>query len=392
MPEERRPEAALPPRDASAQARRPRDARLDALRGLALATIFVNHVPGNLFEAATLRNFGFSDAAEAFVLMAGVSAGLAYGPAFRPGGDPWAGLWRVWGRAWTLYLVHLLVTAAALGIATGLAVWANMPGLLRVNRLDVLLDRPLDALAGLPLLLFQVGYADILPVYAALLLAAPAILWLGWRAPRALLVGSVALWLAAGELRLNMPTWPAPGGWLLSPFSWQVLFAVGALTGLRTREGCRLVPARGWLVALAAAFLGLALGARMIPAVGDRLGDGLGVLSDAGLPWTLTAFHKTWETAPRLLHALALAYLLSALPAVRRACEASWAAPLRLMGRHALPVFALGSVLAYVVQGIKTETGASPLLDGLMLGSGLLLQLALAWARDRTRGLARTAA
>jgi hypothetical protein len=384
----RPPEAATPHED-PAGTRRARDARLDALKGLALATIFVNHVPGNFLEAATLRNFGFSDAAEAFVLMAGMSAGLAYGPAFRPGGAPWAGLWRVWGRAWAIYLVHLLVTVAALSVAAGLALWADLPGLLLVNRVEMLLDRPLEALAGLPLLRFQVGYADILPIYAALLLVAPAILWLGWRAPRALLGGSVALWLAAGELRLNLPTSPDPAGWLLSPFSWQVLFVVGALAGLRAREGRRLVPARGWLVALAAAVLALALLWRVVPAVGSRMGHGLSLLSEAGAPWTLTAFHKTWETAPRLLHALALAYLLSALPVVRRACESRWAGPLRLMGRHALPVFALGSVLAFAIQGIKTETGAVPLLDGLMLGGGLLLQLALAWARDRTRGLGR---
>ncbi len=99
---EARPPGAAAPHDAPARTSRGRDARLDALRGLALATIFVNHVLGTVLEAATLRNFGFSDAAEAFVLMAGVSAGLAYGPAFRRGGEPWAGLWCVWGRAWTL--------------------------------------------------------------------------------------------------------------------------------------------------------------------------------------------------------------------------------------------------------------------------------------------------
>ena len=47
-------------------------------RGLALVMIFINHVPGTVFEAYTNRNFGFSDAAEAFVFMSGVAAGLAY--------------------------------------------------------------------------------------------------------------------------------------------------------------------------------------------------------------------------------------------------------------------------------------------------------------------------
>ena len=55
-----------------------RDPRLDVLRGLSLVMIFINHVPGNVYEKFTSRNFGFSDAAEGFVLMSGIAAGLAY--------------------------------------------------------------------------------------------------------------------------------------------------------------------------------------------------------------------------------------------------------------------------------------------------------------------------
>ena len=66
-----------------------RDLRLDVFRGLALVMIFINHVPGTVYENFTNRNFGLSDAAEGFVLMSGVAAGLAYSPLFRapPGGQ-----------------------------------------------------------------------------------------------------------------------------------------------------------------------------------------------------------------------------------------------------------------------------------------------------------------
>ncbi|TIU43573.1 MAG: hypothetical protein E5W17_02005, partial [Mesorhizobium sp.] len=46
-----------------------RDTRIDVLRALALLTIFVDHVPGTVFENWTYKNFGFSGAAEAFVLI-----------------------------------------------------------------------------------------------------------------------------------------------------------------------------------------------------------------------------------------------------------------------------------------------------------------------------------
>ena len=65
----------------------PRDHRIDWLRGLALATIFINHMPGNRFEFWTPRNFGFSDSAEVFVLLAGVAlpSALAFFKRFENG-------------------------------------------------------------------------------------------------------------------------------------------------------------------------------------------------------------------------------------------------------------------------------------------------------------------
>ena len=48
----------------------PRDYRIDFFRGLALISIFVNHIPGNFYSNFTHRNFGLSDAAELFVLLA----------------------------------------------------------------------------------------------------------------------------------------------------------------------------------------------------------------------------------------------------------------------------------------------------------------------------------
>ena len=68
-------------------ARTARDPRLDVLRGLCLVMIFINHVPGNALEVLTTRNFGFSDAAEGFVMMSGIAAGIAYGPDFRAPGS-----------------------------------------------------------------------------------------------------------------------------------------------------------------------------------------------------------------------------------------------------------------------------------------------------------------
>jgi hypothetical protein len=49
-------------------------------------------------------------------------------------------------------------------------------------------------------------------------------------------------------------------------------------------------------------------------------------------------------------------------------------------------------VLSLALQTVKTVTGADPLLDGLMLGTGLVALWALAWALTKTaelKGVAR---
>src|ERR1700691_724980 len=86
----------------------PRDARVDVLRGMALFMIFIDHVPGNLLSLVTLRNFGFADAAELFVLLAGFASMAAYGGSFsRDGIVP--GLRRVLLRCLHLYFFQALL-------------------------------------------------------------------------------------------------------------------------------------------------------------------------------------------------------------------------------------------------------------------------------------------
>ena len=60
-----------------------RDLRIDACRGIALWCIFLDHIPNNVGSWLTLRNYGFSDAAEVFMFVSGVTCALAYGKARR---------------------------------------------------------------------------------------------------------------------------------------------------------------------------------------------------------------------------------------------------------------------------------------------------------------------
>ena len=365
-----------------------RDARLDMFRGVALVMIFINHVPGTIYENFTSRNFGFSDAAEAFVFMSGLAAGLAYSPRFRSGSF-WLATTKVWARARQLYFVHLTITMLSLAIFAAAALWFGQSDVLTRNNIARLFTQPLATIIGIPLLTHQLGYLNILPLYITLLLVTPALLWIGQRRPLLLLGASVALWAVAGQFRLNLPNYPNQGGWFFNPLSWQLLFVTGLLCGAAMKQGRRFFPRTRLLFGLTLAWVILVLLWVKLPAVGG-LGQGvLNALGKAGAPFYITWFDKTFLTLPRLTHALALFYVMASISAVRGFARTAWAAPFRLLGQQGLPIFAFGTVLSMALQAIKNPLPNDPLIDGLLLGGGLLLQLALAWTLTRTAQMAR---
>ena len=366
-----------------------RDPRLDMFRGLALVMIFINHVPGTVYENFTSRNWGFSDAAEGFVFMSGLAAGLAYSNGFRSG-NLWSATARVWARARQLYFVHIAITMLSLAIFAGAALWLDLPQVLLKNNIGPIFSQPLGALIGIPLLSHQLGYLNILPLYAVLLLVTPLVIMVGLRQPWLMLAVSVALWCAAGQFRLNIPSFPNSGGWFFNPFSWQLLFVVGLLSGTAMKVGKSFIPFNRALFALASGFVLLVLFWVRIPALGEAGRGVLGALSKAGAPFYLVWFDKTFLAAPRLLHALALFYTLGHWGIMRRLAASPLAAPFRLLGRQGLAVFATGTVLSMALQVAKTGRDPEPLFDGLLLGGGIVLLLALAWILSATAQLRRS--
>lgn len=382
--------AAFTPRVETVERPGGRDARLDMFRGLALVMIFINHVPGNFYENLTSRNFGFSDAAEAFVFMSGLAAGLAYSGRFATG-PLWPAIARVWARARHLYFVHLTITVIALAIFAAAAAWFGLYQVLESNNIAPLFQQPLEVMIGLPLMTHQLGYLNILPLYITLLLATPGIIMLGRRWPVPTLIGSIVMWLLAGQFRLNLPNYPIPGGWFFNPLSWQLLFTIGLLSGMAMKQSQRFVPRLDWLLRLCAGFIVLVVVWMKVPAVGDAGRHVLDFFSRLGVPYYMTWFDKTYLALPRLLHALALFYVVGSLPIMRQLAESRWVAPLRLMGRQGLAVFATGTVLSLFLQAVKAGITADFWLDTLLIGGGLAGLVLLAYVLTRTQEMSRPA-
>ncbi|BCH31057.1 membrane protein [Mesorhizobium sp. L-8-10] len=357
-----------------------RDTRIDVLRALALLTIFVNHVPGTVFEHVTYRNFGFSDAAEAFVLISGISIVLAYGGKFKPGSRLVTTL-RMWRRAGVLYASHIVTTMTALAIFAVAAVHASRPELLVEINIGPVISDTARALVGIVTLGHQIGYNNILSLYAALIVMSPVFL-LAARASPALALGlSGGLWLVAGIWQIAPPNYPEAGFWFLNPLSWQFLFMIGIVGRMHVAQGGRISADRR-LVWLAAAYVVISLAWVHSPLWGR----------DAwlGLPAVLTGFDKTFLSLPRLLHILAVAYLLAtAAPNLLRTRIDH---PLAILGKRSLPVFIAGTVVAMVAQVVKQLAPASLALDTLLIASGIGIQFALAYYLEWLAGLGKRTA
>lgn len=363
-----------------------RDHRIDMLRGLALVMIFINHIPETAWEHFTSRNFGFSDAAEGFVLMSGIAAGLAYGAVYLRGTPSMAEVLRPWRRAVTLWWVHCVIIFCVLAF---FIILFDQPGIERMaydRNVLVAVQDPARLTVAMATLGHHFAYADILPLYIVLMLAAPLLLFACARYPRAAIIGSIALWLCVGVLRIRIPTWPTENGWAFNPMSWQLLFVAGILTGMALRQGRRFLPVNRWAFWLAIGYLLFAAVWSLVPVVAKWGGHTLWLLYEyAGVPSLFTAFDKTYVSMPRLLHILALAYVLSVLPFVKTLSVQRFTAPLSLMGRNSLPVFAVGSVLAYVGQLTKALQPQSALLDAVLIMSGLAVLYLVALLREKQR-------
>jgi hypothetical protein len=358
-----------------------RDLRIDFFRGLALIFIFIDHVPDNKLANFTLRNFGFADAAEVFVLLAGFSAVLAYGRTFEAEGFP-AGSARVWRRARDVYFWHLgLLIVCGFGLTLAAQVLAQ-PTYVDGLKLHLFAEAPARALALGAALINQPNLLNILPLYVVLLAVwAPALLWLIVRAPLAAVALSVAIWAIANIYGLNLPSHQHPEGWVFNPFAWQLLMTLGAVAARSSLKAqVRHVPA---LAALAGAYLVFAFAFvapwTLIPGWESYLlfpKDALGSLDRIYLP--------VW----RVLNILALGYLALVLVAHDgRWLRQSWATAIANCGRHSLQIFCLATVLSMSGWVFLLQVGHSGGAQALVNVVGIALLLATAWALSERKRL-----
>lgn len=346
---------------------------IDFWRGFALVAILISHIPGNVLGVLTPRNFGFSDSAELFVFLSGVSVYLAYGEKWRRNRGAGAALAR---RTLTLYLAHVVLTGAALALfycANSLT--PNDLLSAEAGRATPFLD-PLRGMLGLLALTHQVAYFNILPLYIVLMATAPLLLALAGRGRAAMLAVSAAIYIAARAAGWNLPSWPEPGGWYFNPFSWQFIFALGIFCGAALRgEG----------VPYHAGALGFSKGFTLVSAliVSNVFGLAPGLVDAAGayLDWD-----KSELGVVRILDFVTLAYSIHFSKVTLHVRETRFFAFLAVLGRNALPVFCAASLFSAIGQILAETALASPLVDIVFVAWALVLLHRVARLVDRPGG------
>src|SRR5450432_1603472 len=85
-----------------------RDVRLDLFLGIANWFIFLDHIPNNFVNWLTVRNFGFSGAADLFIFISGYTASISYARIMLERGFI-VGATRLFKRAWQLYIAYAVL-------------------------------------------------------------------------------------------------------------------------------------------------------------------------------------------------------------------------------------------------------------------------------------------
>ena len=354
-----------------------RDLRLDFFRGLALFSIFVDHLPDNMVAQFTLQTVMFGDAAEVFILISGYTAGMVYGRAMERQGFLIAAV-RVSHRVWQLYVAHVFLFVIFMALMAYTVQALNSSLYAEESQAADFLSDPGVAVVKALTLQFQPAYMDILPLYIVLLAVLPFAL-IGFRFwPRVVLIASFALWLAVQiDGRIALSAYPGPNRvWTFNPFGWQALFFLGAWLGWRGAGGAVRWLDRRWLLRLTAGFALAAFVIRLSWTL-HGLYPPIPALASGKALWLFLS--KEDLGLLRFASVLAVALLVARLVAPQArflAGRVAW--PFVICGRHSLHIFCLGILLAVMGHLVLNESFGHVLMQLAVSAVGIGIMVAVA--------------
>ena len=319
-----------------------RDLRLDLFRGIANWAIFLDHIPDNVVNWITTRNYGFSDAADLFVFISGYTASFVYARMMLERGFI-VGATRLTKRVWQLYVAHIILFVIYIASISYLALRFGDSEMINEFNVAGLVDNATETLRQGLFLRFKPLNLDVLPLYIVLMGLFPPVLWFMLRKPDLTMVLSIILWLTARHLGLNLNAYPA-GQWYFNPYCWQVLFVFGAWCAMGgARRSGKLInsPITLWVCFAYLAFALVMTMAGRFPTLGGLFPE-----------WLFSAFNPNDKTnlAPyRFIHFVVIVILvIRFVPKDWPGLEWKIFDPVIVCGQQSLAVFCVGVFLSFV--------------------------------------------
>jgi hypothetical protein len=319
-----------------------RDLRLDLFRGIANWAIFLDHIPDNVVNWITTRNYGFSDAADLFVFISGYTASFVYARMMLERGFL-VGATRLTKRVWQLYVAHIILFVIYIASISYLALRFGDSEMINEFNVAGLVDNATETLRQGLFLRFKPLNLDVLPLYIVLMGLFPPVLWFMLRKPDLTMVLSIVLWLTARHFGLNLNAYPA-GQWYFNPYCWQVLFVFGAwcaMGGARRSMTLINAPITLWLCLGYMLFALVMTMAGRFPTLGGMFPE-----------WLFSAFNPNDKTnlAPyRFLHFVVIVILvIRFVPKDWPGLEWKGFDPIIVCGQQSLAVFCVGVFLSFV--------------------------------------------
>lgn len=385
---------------------------VDWLRGVALTMVLVDHMDLTVFSWGvggfrnwTLMGLGFSDAAQWFVFLSGVSFALACAVKLA---EP-SGWWRV--QRWMLWRAAVIYAAMMLTAVLVAGLGRYQLGHFAINVYQSLLPTEQRGWQGVWRLLSlqEHPYAlGILCLYVVVLPLLPSWLWLWQRCWPAAAAITVLVYAVVPAGRGDwQPAWVIglPGqGWGFNPWAWQLLYCLGAVVGsvvVRARRSRRSLTFRWqwhgcWLV------LSLGLVAwGLVVHKGSLVGWGGDPSS-----WWMVVGSGGWASKSKLgllclAHFAAVAYLVWVCwPRAGRQCGGrrcggrrcggwGWLAVVlqsfAVCGRHPLPLYCLGVLMTYLTPAALMAAGVSRAAFLVLVADAVLIQFLAGMLLERRR-------
>ncbi|QOZ09781.1 OpgC domain-containing protein [Bradyrhizobium sp. CCBAU 51765] len=362
-----------------------RDLRLDLFRGVANWAIFLDHIPDNVVNWITTRNYGFSDAADLFVFISGYTASFVYARMMLERGFI-VGATRLTKRVWQLYVAHIILFVIYIASISYLALRFGDSEMINEFNVAGLVDNATETLRQGLFLRFKPLNLDVLPLYIVLMGLFPPVLWFMLRKPDLTMVLSIVLWLTARHYGLNLTAYPA-GQWYFNPYCWQVLFVFGAWCAMGgARRSMTLInsPITLWVCLGYLLFALVMTMAGRFPTLGGMFPE-----------WLFSAFNPNDKTnlAPyRFLHFVVIVILvIRFVPKEWPGLEWRVFDPLIVCGQQSLAVFCVGVFLSFVGHFELSMSSGSLLAQIFVSVAGIAIMTTVAyyisWSKKQDKPL-----